>query len=263
VEGETDWSLPALGPWMLDLQAGWRLPGVAVTGYDYDAADQPVLLEVWIEKSTMDDVLVPLCRDLHANLLSGSGFTSITTIIALLRRAERHGKPAHVLHVADFDPAGVTLAVAVARQAEFWREKLGITAELTIEQVALTAEQVAAYRLPRIPIKKGDTRGANFEARNGEGAVELDALEALHPGVLAETVRHAANPYVDLDLRARLLHTERNAQVQTSRQWRDATAGVRGDLAELEADVHNVVGRYRERLNELGRELAADLLPYQ
>src|SRR5262249_11207487 len=40
--------------------------------------------------------------------------------------------------------------------------------------------------LPRTPIKESERRAASFEACHGEGAVELDALEALHPGVLAD-----------------------------------------------------------------------------
>jgi hypothetical protein len=187
---EPEWALPGIGSWMLDYRASYRLPGVAVTGYDYHADDQPVLLEVWIEKTTMDDVLVPLCRDLNVNLVRAAGFESITAVVGLLRRAQRHGKPAHVLYVSDFDLAGAVMPVGVARQAQFWREELGIDAEVSVEQVALTAEQVAAYSLPHVLIKESDRRKARFEARNGRGAVELDALEALYSGVLAETVSH-------------------------------------------------------------------------
>jgi hypothetical protein len=45
--------------------------------------------------------------------------------------------------------------------------------------LALTLAQVQQYRLPRIPIKESDRRKPGFEDTYGEGAVELDALEAL------------------------------------------------------------------------------------
>jgi hypothetical protein len=296
-----NWALPRVASWRLEAESlGWfDWPAPQVDGYDYEPADQPVLLEVWIEKTTMDDVLVPLCRDLNANLVRAAGFESLTAIIGLLRRAERHGKPAHVLYVSDFDPAGESMPVAVARQVEFWREELGIDAEVSVEQVVLTAEQVAAYRLPRIPIKKSDGRGTKFEARNGEGAVELDALEALHPGVLAEAVSRAIQPDLDPDLDDRLAGTDRHAAsevanslaevtrpldqrlaeakagiaavvdgygarlLQLNRELYDAMAPYRERLAELRADVEEAVEPFRERLDELADELADELEPHR
>jgi hypothetical protein len=259
------WELPAIRSWELERGAsGWfRWPDPDVAGYDYDPADQPVLLEVWVEKSTMDDVLGPLCRDLRANLLSGTGFESHTAVIALLRRAQRHHKPAHVLYVADFDPAGVVMPIAVARQAQFYRETLRIDAELTIEQVALTGEQVDAYDLPRVPIKESDTRAAGFEARNGTGAVELDALEALHPGTLAGVVRDAAQPYIDATLNLRLSGAERQARSEAASALATETGPIDERLEAVKADVPAVTDGYRARLRTLAGELVEAMAPYR
>ena len=49
-----------------------------VLGYDYEASLQPYHVEVWAEKTTMNDILIPLCRDLGANYVSGAGYQSIT-----------------------------------------------------------------------------------------------------------------------------------------------------------------------------------------
>jgi hypothetical protein len=45
------------------------LPPVEVeaSGYTYEAALQPYHVEVWAEKTTMNDILVPLCFSLGAN----------------------------------------------------------------------------------------------------------------------------------------------------------------------------------------------------
>jgi hypothetical protein len=234
-EERDGWYVPS---YSAAVYGGLQMPGVVVGGYDYDPADQPVLTEVWIEKSTMDDVLVPVCRELDTNLLSGAGFQSITAVISLLRRAESHGRPAHVLYIADFDPAGDAMPAAVARQAQFWRETLGITADLTIDVLALTRSQVAEYSLPRAPVKVdkngvADRRGKRFEQVNGEGIVELDALEALHPGTLAELVRHAVQPYRDERIEDDLADAERAAQWDAAELWRREC----GDLA---AELHQI-----------------------
>jgi hypothetical protein len=192
----------------------WQLPEIAVnldgfklplpefyaTGYRYSPACQPYHRELWIEKSTMNEVLRPVCQRYNTNLVSSIGFQSIPSTIALLRRAEAYGKPARVFYISDFDPAGSFMPDAVARQIEYWRLRLGIDIEVKLEPIALTREQVIRYRLPSIPIKESDRRAAGFEARYGMLATELDALEALRPGALARLVSAAITPYYDRNL---------------------------------------------------------------
>jgi hypothetical protein len=251
------WYIPSFST---GIYAGLRMPQVTVSGYGYDPDDQPVLTEVWIEKSTMDDVLVPACRDLNVNLLSGAGFQSITASISLLRRAERHAKPAHVLYIADFDPAGDAMPRAVARQVQFWRESLAITTGLTLDVLALTRRQVAEYDLPRAPVKVdkngvADKRGKRFEQVNGEGIVELDALEALHPGVLAELVRHAVQPYRDERLEPGLDDADHSEQRQADDHWRASAADIATEMHRLDEEIAGILRRHRPALDELNREL--------
>jgi hypothetical protein len=54
------------------------------------------------------------------------------------------------------------------------------------------------YKLPRTPIKESERRAAKFEERYGEGATELDALEALHPGELRKIVEAEIDRYLEL-----------------------------------------------------------------
>ena len=100
------WTLPAIESdlsTLLDL----ALPEVeAVDGFDYAPEDQPYLVEVWVEKSTQDDILDPICRRLHVNLVTSIGFQSITGAIKMLRRVKQFDKPTRILYISDFDPAG-------------------------------------------------------------------------------------------------------------------------------------------------------------
>src|SRR5918994_1428484 len=58
-----------------------------VQGYFYEQALQPYHVEVWAEKTTMNDILVPLCYALGANFVSGAGYQSITSVaVSLLKR---------------------------------------------------------------------------------------------------------------------------------------------------------------------------------
>jgi hypothetical protein len=272
------WSRPAPEPaWQLGPTPSWYLPQIdrslafglhldapqiTVTGYDYSSADQPYHLEVWIEKSTMDDVLSPLCEAYSATLVTSVGFQSISSVVRLLQRVARIGKPVRIFYISDFDPAGDAMPVAVARQVEYWCAEYAPGADIKLQPLALTADQVARYDLPRIPIKDTDKRGDKFEDRHGEGAVELDALEALYPGTLSQIVRRAMRPYRDDTLQRRLTAAD-SAALRAASATADAAldAPTSATRAAIVADAYKILGQYTDRLTALANELQAELRP--
>ena len=162
------------------------------------SAQQPYALEIWCEKSTMNDVLMPLCRKFGAVLVTGLGELSVTACHLLVERAQASGKPTRIIYLSDFDPAGQSMPVAVSRKIEFLARDRNLNIQL--RAVGLTAEQVKQFNLPRVPIKESERRRERFEETYGTGAVELDALEALVPGELARIVTDAVLPYFDESL---------------------------------------------------------------
>src|SRR5262249_44989877 len=80
-----DWRYPRIWP---TYGFAYFLPQPTVSGYGYTQLDQPFHLELWIEKSTMDDVLSPLCRALHVNYVTSVGYQSITGVVNLLGRLQ-------------------------------------------------------------------------------------------------------------------------------------------------------------------------------
>jgi hypothetical protein len=258
--GELNASLPTV-PWSLDGALELHLPGAYAMGYEYEPGHQPYHVELWVEKSTMDDVLIPVCRELGVNLVTSLGFQSITSVIELIRRIVETEKPARILYISDFDPAGDGMPTAVARQLEYWLWQYASGADVALTPVALTREQVEQYRLPRIPVKDSDRRKASFEGRYGEGAVELDALEALQPGELARVVREAVAPYRDGDLNWRLYEASRRARDEVDAVWGQATAPFQAELDAIEGEAAPIVARYQARLDRLRDEMAAELGP--
>jgi hypothetical protein len=262
VELPDAWALPTITSQLADqLTLAWPTP--EISGYEYTAFDQPYLTEVWCEKSTMNDVLVPLCARYHATLVTGLGYLSITAIVALLRRVVALDKPTRLLYISDFDPAGTGMPVQVARQIEFWLDQYAPGADIALVPVALTAARVARYRLPRSPIKESEKGKARFEATYGADACELDALEALHPGELARLVEEYLTAYHDGTLPARLRETEAEAQEVAENAWREASAELEAEQAAIGRDVRAILRRYEGRLAALDAELRADLAPMQ
>ncbi|WPL15577.1 hypothetical protein Thiowin_00478 [Thiorhodovibrio winogradskyi] len=231
------------------------LPGIEVKGYAYDDGDQPYLLEVWTEKTTMNDVLAPLCQRYRANLVTAAGFQSITAAVNLIGRAQATGKPARVFYISDFDPAGDKMPIAVARQTEYWIRQYGLDTDITLTPIALTAEQVTDYQLPRIPIKESDNRRHKFEARYGAGAVELDALEAIYPGELGRLVNEALAPYWDDRLETRMERQRAEVRNTISREWNAHIDDLSDLVEEIESDIGGVYDQFADELADLANRL--------
>jgi len=224
------------------------LPSYVVGGY---VVDQPYHVEVWCEKSTMNDVLVPLCERYGANLQTGMGEMSITATLALVQRLEQAGKPARLLYVSDFDPAGQSMPVAVSRKMEYFVRTLGLDLDIRLFPVVLTLEQVQYYQLPRTPIKETERRRVGFEDRFGEGAVELDALEALHPGDLEAILSGYLDAYYDGTLEQRVEQRRRDLQEHLSGIWQEVVGSYEQEVAALRAEYEHLRGAYEPRMREV------------
>ena len=237
------------------------VPDPYVAGYGYDAADQPFLLEIWIEKSTMNDVLIPMASQYHANLITSIGFQSKVAASNLVKRAQSAAKPARVFYIADFDPAGDKMPQAVARQVEFKLAEIGGDQDIAIHHLALTKDQVIEWKIPRIPIKDTDRRRTNFEDRYGEGAAELDALEVIRPGALAELVENAIKPYWDDGLARRAAAQQDAVADAVAEDWITETAEEQASLDRLAIAAAAVYARYQDELADLSRRMSEDLAP--
>lgn len=156
---------------------------------------QPFHLEIVIEKSTMDDIIEPIASRYHANLTVGKGEISITQAWRLVERAGRCGRPVRVIYISDCDPQGEIMPISFGRKVEFFNQ--GPRNDIMIKHVMLTHAQVIEYGLPRVPIRASNRLKGKFEGEHGSGAVELDALEAIHPGVFSRILESELDQYFD------------------------------------------------------------------
>jgi hypothetical protein len=236
-------------------------PDTGVRGYDYDPVMQPHIVEIWSEKSGDDVTLDSLAHAHGVNYVQGLGFASITNIRAMLRRIEETGKPGRVLYVADFDPAGAAMSRAVARQCQFsaWElEEIAgeVAPSIKIDAVAVTKEQIEELGIPRVPIKADDPRKVAFELAHGEGAVEIDALEAIHQGYLREKLGERIEELLDPKLATKV----RLARYEAANLVREAALEVQEaraeELAELTDKAEALEARYTRLYDALGAEVS-------
>ena len=253
------WAVPEINA---DLVADldWSIPDAYVGGYKPTAHDQPFHLEIISEKSTMDDIVIPLCKEKAINYAPATGFQSITGVIGLLKRLQQANKPCVIFYISDFDPAGSFMPPSVARQIEYWRPIFAPGLDVLLLPIVLTKEQVDEYKLPPIPIKDTDKRQDNFLAKyDVGGATELDALEALHPGEFEKIIRQAISPYRDgcAEYQQRKIYWQADRVV--SDQWKAICRPYTWRIERLKEQAEEIVGGYQDRLEQLRQEMDKEL----
>ena len=176
----------------------------------------------------------------------------------MVRRVREHGRVTIILYVSDHDPAGDDMPVSVARKIE-WFLRAGDDLDIRLVPIALRAEQVAQYGLPRVPIKETDKRRVAFEARHGEGAVELDALQAPYPGELGRIVEAAINRYREPAHQAGRENTliELGLRREIAEAGNAVTADHATELDELRASFAEMQAEIAGRQQAISEALAA------
>jgi hypothetical protein len=168
---------------------------------DVPKAVQGYSLEIWCEKTTMNDILLPIAEQYGASIITGMGEMSVTHCNLLVERAKADGRPVRIFYISDFDPAGQSMPVAVARKIEFFLYDGEHDLDIQLRPVVLTKEQCVEYDLPPLKIKASEKRGEAFEERHDvEGYTELDALEASRPGELTRILEDEIDHFYDADV---------------------------------------------------------------
>jgi hypothetical protein len=207
------------------IETSIEMPGLPTLLLHEPTIQQRYHVELWCEKTTANDILEPIAQSRGCNLVTGSGELSLTACELVVDRAIASGLPLRILYISDFDPGGrMSMPVAVARKIEHRLRRERLDLDIQLRPIALTHEQCIRYRLPRTPIKATDRRAAEWERRFGEGATELDALEALHPGELGRIVETEIARYHDSNLNRRVRATAADINTELERLNQQAHA---------------------------------------
>lgn len=197
---------------------------------------QKYLLEIYCEKSTMNDVLLPIAKKYGINLVTGLGELSITTAHEFIERAIDIDKPVRIFYISDFDPAGECMPVSISRKIEYFMHQRNLDLDIKLIQTMLTPIQCLSFDLPRTPIKPTERRKDKFEARHGTGATELDALEALYPGEMAKIVEAEIMKYFDIDAWNDVVHKNSEVRDKIKSYLEDKVTNVLEDIDLTEFD---------------------------
>lgn len=192
--GYIDWDAIVDRTRALRENAHWDSPADIIEAcanqFRYDKwEDQPVRVEVFIEKDALVGVFEGLCRSEDVPLFSCRGYTSQSAqwragMRMLNRLTEGRPQGTIVLHLGDHDPSGIDMTRDIEERLKMF---MGENHEcIRVERLALNMDQVRQYKLPPNPAKISDSRAAAYIKKHGRESWELDAL---NPAMLNKLVK--------------------------------------------------------------------------
>jgi hypothetical protein len=156
--------------------------------------DADEYVEVWVEKETMVGVLKPVVIDeFGLDLYVTRGFSSLTYLQEAAEDINLEYRPVYVYVLTDFDPYGRNIADRVEEELT----QRCFDADIHVERIAVTADQIQQYSLPTRPTKRSRRKGVTrYEASHGAVSVELDAFppNALR-GIVQERIERHMDPW--------------------------------------------------------------------
>ncbi|MBC7930263.1 MAG: hypothetical protein H7Z38_06795 [Rubrivivax sp.] len=174
-------------------------------------ATQPNYVEVWLEKDALSGIFDDVLKDYGVTLNVGRGFDGWDSIRNAGDRYIEHGGVT-ILYFGDFDPSGEDMVRSLRERIDEYLEIANSPfVNVEIIKCALTAADIARYKLPSDFAKKTDSRAKKFIAEHGDVSVELDALPV---AVLRERLESEVTARLDLDELAEVKEAEETERVR-------------------------------------------------
>lgn len=162
--------------------------------------DQPVYIELWVEKDALSGVLKPISSYYHIHLMVNRGYSSASAMYDASKRFLRNDdKQGFILYLGDHDPSGLDMIRDIqSRLNEFG-------ANVEVEALALTTEQVKKYNPPPNPAKFQDPRASCYIEKFGRVSWEVDSL---NPKILNSLIKNRINQLINIELFNKVIKQE-------------------------------------------------------
>lgn len=156
--------------------------------------NQPVYIEVWIEKDALSSIFYRETHPFGIRLMVNRWYSSLSAMYDASKRFQQFWdwKEKHILYFWDHDPSWKDMVRDVAeRMRQFWVYDINVT------NTALNMDQIDEYWPPENPAKITDPRAKRYIEQYGYSSWELDALD---PHILSWLVHGAIEELIDWDL---------------------------------------------------------------
>ena len=191
-------------------------------------AEMSTVVMIGLEKQALEGVFGEVVDEFGAALWVCRGYPSDAFAFEWateITECTDAGKRVIVYYFGDHDPSGLDIErTCIVKLKEH-------DAEFEWQRAGLLAEDFGAHGLVKLPVKRSDTRSAQYLIEHGEWGAELDALP---PAELDRRIRECIEEHVNLDLLARIRREdeiEREGFKVISGNWKGALAGAKGGPA--------------------------------
>ena len=171
--------------------------------------NQTYYVEVWIEKFALANTFDTWLDDMNVVLVPSRGYSSWTFLKQAADRIRENaeGREVIILYFGDFDPSGRDIERFIGETLEWFG------AEATIENIAVTKEQIDRYSLPHAPEDADEIAKMRRDPRfkkweHGLFRVELDALMAFVPDEFERIIKESVAEYFEEDTYEETLETQ-------------------------------------------------------
>ncbi len=175
-------------------------------------------IEVWIEKDAISNLLLPITKKFHVNLMVNRGYSSCSAMFDSAQRfkeAIENGQDVHILYLGDHDPSGLDMIRDIEdRTSEMLNEYFGSDYSLSFHHIGITDEQIQEFSPPPNPTKIRDPRAKWYLEKFGNKSWEVDALP---PNVLHSVLREKIEELIDMDLYREVLKQEEDEKFKLNK----------------------------------------------
>jgi hypothetical protein len=188
-------------------------------------SDAPVQAMVWIEKTDLGAAIHPKAQALGVDVHPASGFTGASYLFKGIADLKDDGRPLVIFELMDKDSSGERMVEAMERRIEKFCAQLDLEID-AFTRVALTREQIAVNQIPTRPQKDSTHRRPDDDP----DAAELDAVDALYPGLLDQWLEDAVDQVWPAAERAKALQQEEQHRAEVAdvaANWEIAVKAVR------------------------------------
>lgn len=182
-------------------------------------ADQPFIVEVWVEKDALVNIVETAARRQDVSYFSCRGYTSQSALWEAGQRLLGYmdsGKTPIILHLGDHDPSGKDMTRDIMDRLEVF-----CGGPVEVRRLALNMDQIDQYSPPPNPTKITDSRAKKYIDEFGMECWELDALR---PAVLMQIIEDEIDQIRDIDLWDAKVEEEtkhRDLLGKCSKRWTD------------------------------------------
>ena len=220
---------------------------------------QPYALAIFGEKTSLEDVLLPIARRYQADLYLPSGEISDSLLYRIAKDGAEDGRPLIVFVLADCDPAGHQMAVSIGRKLQAFRDLHFPDLEFEVRPVGLTVDQVKELKLPSTPLKETELRADRWREAFGVEQTEIDALATLQPKVLIEIVEDAIAPFYDHTLSSRMSSARRSWEQEAQKAVEEQID--QEYLERLREEASEKLDELRQEIDDLNERLSIAMDP--